>query len=129
MNVHVQSHVTTTQRHLCKVGVRSGPIRPEFYEALAEAGWPACQPPGFPPIEDGGLVSNTPLRWVVDREPRRDTLALQVDLWSARGGFHATCSKSSHERKEIRYSSRARAGTDQSKHVQELRRAVAGLLE
>ena len=51
-------------------------------------------PPGFPPIEiegehywDGGLVSNTPLQWVVDSEPRRDTLAFQVDLWSARGEF------------------------------------------
>src|SRR5262249_33894659 len=46
-------------------------------------------PPGFPPIEiegehywDGGLVSNTPLQWVVDREPRLDTLTFQVDLWS-----------------------------------------------
>jgi NTE family protein len=49
-------------------------------------------PPGFPAVEiegeyywDGGLVSNTPLQWVVDAEPRRDTLAFQVDLWSARG--------------------------------------------
>ena len=51
-------------------------------------------PPGFPAVEiegehywDGGLVSNTPLQWVVDGEPRRDTLAFQVDLWNARGEF------------------------------------------
>ena len=58
-------------------------------------------PPGFPAVQiegehywDGGLVSNTPLQWVVDAEPRRDTLAFQVDLWSARAAsFHATCSK------------------------------------
>ena len=31
--------------------------------------------------------------------------------------------------KEVRYSSRTRAGTDQFKHVQRLRRAVADLLE
>ena len=31
--------------------------------------------------------------------------------------------------KEIRYSSRTRAGTEQFKHVQKLRRAAAGLLE
>jgi NTE family protein len=31
--------------------------------------------------------------------------------------------------KEIRYSSRTRAGTDQFKHVQKIRRAVADLLE
>jgi predicted acylesterase/phospholipase RssA len=34
-----------------------------------------------------GLVSNTPLQWVVDDEPRQDTLAFHVDLWSARGEF------------------------------------------
>ena len=49
-------------------------------------------PPGFPPTEiegehywDGGLVSNTPLEWVLDSRPRQDTLAFQIDLWSARG--------------------------------------------
>ena len=49
-------------------------------------------PPGFPATEvgneyfwDGGLVSNTPLQWVLDTRPRQDTLAFQVDLWSARG--------------------------------------------
>jgi NTE family protein len=31
--------------------------------------------------------------------------------------------------KEIRYSSRTRAGTDQFKHIQRVRRAAAGLLE
>jgi len=43
-------------------------------------------PPGFPPIEiegehywDGGIVSNTPLQWVLDSTPRQDTLAFQVD--------------------------------------------------
>ena len=51
-------------------------------------------PPGFPAVEiegehywDGGLVSNTPLEWVVENVPRQDTLAFQVDLWSARGDF------------------------------------------
>jgi NTE family protein len=51
-------------------------------------------PPGFPALEiegeyyrDGGLISNTPLQRVVDYGPRQDTLAFQVDLWSARGGF------------------------------------------
>src|SRR5271167_4236374 len=48
-------------------------------------------PPGFPPTEiegehywDGGLVSNTPLEWVLDSRPGKDTLAFQIDLWSAR---------------------------------------------
>jgi NTE family protein len=34
---------------------------------------------------DGGLMSNTPLYEVVQSTPRRDTLAFQVDLWSAIG--------------------------------------------
>src|SRR5271170_2109194 len=89
-------------------------------------------PPGLPAIEiegehywDGGLVSNTPLQWVVDSEPRRDTLTFQVDLWSARGQFPRNILEVMTREKEIRYSSRTRAGTDQFKYVQKLRRAVA----
>jgi NTE family protein len=96
----------------------------------------AALPPGFPAIEiegehywDGGLVSNTPLQWVVDSEPRVDTLAFQVDLWSARGELPRTIAEVSTRQKEIQYSSRTRAGTDSFKHVQRLRRAVADLLE
>jgi NTE family protein len=96
----------------------------------------AALPPGFPAIEiegehywDGGLVSNTPLQWVVESEPRRDTLAFQVDLWSARGEFPRNMFEVMTREKEIRYSSRTRAGTDQFKHVQTVRRAAAALLE
>jgi NTE family protein len=93
-------------------------------------------PPGFPAIEiegehywDGGLVSNTPLQWVVESEPRRDTLAFQVDLWSARGDFPRTMLNAMTREKEIRYSSRTRASTDQFKRIQKLRCAAVGLLE
>jgi NTE family protein len=93
-------------------------------------------PPGFPAVEidgehywDGGLVSNTPLQWVVESEPRRDTLAFQVDLWSAGGEFPRNMFEVMTREKEIRYSSRTRAGTDQFKRVQKLRHALAGLLE
>jgi len=93
-------------------------------------------PPAFPAVEidgehywDGGLVSNTPLQWVVEGEPRRDTLAFQVDLWSARGAFPRSMLDVMTRDKEIRYSSRTRAGTDQVKRLQKLRHALAGLLE
>jgi NTE family protein len=93
-------------------------------------------PPGFPAVEiegehywDGGLVSNTPLQWVVDAEPRRDTLAFQVDLWNARGEFPRSMFEVMTREKEIRFSSRTRAGTDQFKQIQKLRHALAGLLE
>jgi NTE family protein len=93
-------------------------------------------PPGFPAVEiegeyywDGGLISNTPLQWVVDSEPRRDTLAFQVDLWSARGDFPRNMFDVITREKEIRYSSRTRASTDQFKYVQTLRHALADLMQ
>jgi len=93
-------------------------------------------PPGFPAIEiegehywDGGLVSNTPLQWVVDSQPRMDTLAFQVDLWSARGELPRTLVEVSTRKQEIQYSSRTRAGTDNFKDIQRLRRAMADLFE
>jgi NTE family protein len=105
-------------------------IRPEHLMASG------ALPPGFPAIEvegehywDGGLVSNTPLQWVMESEPRRDTLAFQVDLWSAHGEIPQNMLEVMTREKEIRYSSRTRAGTDHFKHVQKLRRAIDRLLE
>jgi NTE family protein len=96
----------------------------------------AALPPGFPAIEiegehywDGGLVSNTPLQWVVDSDLRVDTLAFQIDLWSARGEPPKTIAEVATRQKEIQYSSRTRAGTDTFKHIQRLRRAMADLFE
>jgi len=93
-------------------------------------------PPGFPAVEiegehywDGGLVSNTPLQWLAETTPRRDTLAFQVDLWSARGDFPRNLLDVMTREKEIRYSSRTRAATDQFKFVQRLRHTLADLLE
>jgi NTE family protein len=93
-------------------------------------------PPGFPPIEidgehywDGGLVSNTPLEWVLDSKVRRDTLAFQVDLWSARGNFPGNIMEVLTRQKEILYSSRTRAATDRFKETQKMRNAVATLLD
>jgi NTE family protein len=93
-------------------------------------------PPGFPATEidgeyywDGGLVSNTPLQWVLDSRPRRDTLAFQVDLWPALGELPRNLAEVDVRQKEIRFSSRSRAGTDRYKHVQKLRVAFATLLE
>ena len=93
-------------------------------------------PPGFPAIEiegehywDGGLLSNTPLQWVVEHGPRQDTLAFQVDLWSSRGEFPGDLAEVVTRQKEIQYSSRTRANTDQFKRLQKLRCALAALLD
>ncbi len=92
-------------------------------------------PPGFPPTVidgehywDGGLVSNTPLQWVLDSQPRVDTLVFQIDLWNARGELPRDLMEAESRQKEIRYSSRTRAATDQFKKQQLLRRAAAKLL-
>ena len=92
-------------------------------------------PPGFPATEidgeyywDGGVVSNTPLQWVLDARPRLDTLAFQVDLWSARGALPRDMIEVDVRMKDIRYSSRTRAGTDQFRRMQAVRRAAAKIL-
>jgi NTE family protein len=105
-------------------------VRPEHIMASG------ALPPGFPAVEiegeyywDGGIVSNTPLQWLFESLPARDALAFQVDLWSARGEFPRNIFEVMTREKEIRYSSRTRAGTDQFKYVQKLRHALAGLLD
>jgi NTE family protein len=93
-------------------------------------------PPGFPAVEidgeyywDGGLVSNTPLRWVVDARPQRDTLAFQVDLWSARGQFPRNMAEVGTRQKEIMYSSRTRAASNRFTEMQCLRNSLSSLLK
>ncbi|HSZ53564.1 MAG TPA: patatin-like phospholipase family protein [Caulobacteraceae bacterium] len=93
-------------------------------------------PPGFPAIEidgefywDGGLVSNTPLQWVLEFGPRQDTLAFQVDLWSARGSFPRTMVDVQTRQKEIQFSSRTRANSDRFKQMQRFRNTLSTLLQ
>ncbi|HEY8032773.1 MAG TPA: patatin-like phospholipase family protein [Methylocella sp.] len=93
-------------------------------------------PPGLPATEiqgehywDGGLVSNTPLQWVLSGTPRQDTLAFQIDLWNARGRLPSTLIEGELRQKEIRFSSRTRAATDDFKKLQLLRRATHHLLQ
>ncbi|WP_421996999.1 patatin-like phospholipase family protein [Reyranella sp.] len=104
-------------------------VRPEHIMASG------ALPPGFPATEidgefywDGGIVSNTPLQWVLDSRPRVDTLAFQVDLWSARGELPRDMIEVDVRQKDIRYSSRTRASTDQFRRMQSMRRAAAKLL-
>jgi NTE family protein len=93
-------------------------------------------PPGFPATEiegeyfwDGGLVSNTPLQWVLDTRPRQDTLAFQIDLWNARGELPSDLSEAEVRLKEIQFSSRTRAATNSVKKAQQLRQAFANVVK
>jgi NTE family protein len=92
-------------------------------------------PPGFPAVEidgehywDGGLLSNTPLDWVLDCPDRRDTLTFQVDLWNAKGELPRDLIEADLRQKEIRFSSRTRLSTDRFRKIQRLRRAMWRLL-
>jgi NTE family protein len=100
-------------------------IRPEHIMASG------ALPPGFPAIEidgehywDGGLVSNTPLQYVIEKIPRRSRLTFQVDVFHARGPLPATLSDVAEREKDIRYSSRTRAATDTVRHLHDVRHNI-----
>jgi NTE family protein len=104
-------------------------IRPEHIMASG------ALPPGFDAIEidgesywDGGMVSNTPLEWVLSSRSGLDTLVLQVDLWSARGEVPKDLASVAVRMKEIQYSSRTRSATDAFRRVEKLRATFNELL-
>ena len=71
-------------------------------------------PPGFPPVEidgefywDGGIVSNTPLQYVLDEPGRRSRLVFQVDLFA---GARRDAGHARPRRASARRTSATRAG-------------------
>ncbi len=93
-------------------------------------------PPGFAPVEidgefywDGGLVSNTPLQYVLDQpcstQPRT---VFQVDLFSARGELPANLDEVGEREKDIRFSSRTRLNTTMELDRQVIAQATQRLL-
>jgi NTE family protein len=77
---------------------------------------------------DGGLVSNTPLQYVMDFEPREDMLVFQIDLFPARGKLPENMDEVAEREKDIRYSSRTRTGTENARLRQELCNNLFGFL-
>lgn len=104
-------------------------IRPEHIMASG------ALPPGFPAVEidgsyywDGGLVSNTPLQYVLDEQmPAEDLCVFQVDLFNARGAVPASVWTSEAREKDIRFSSRTRFNTDMMRRMHETRDAARRL--
>jgi NTE family protein len=93
-------------------------------------------PPGFPPVEidgeaywDGGLVSNTPLAYVLDHLPRRSLLTFQVDLFQAYGKMPTTLAEVTEREKDIRYASRTRVTTEEHAEKHEMRHAINELID
>lgn len=92
-------------------------------------------PPGFPPVEidgehywDGGIVSNTPLQYVLDEAGIRNLLIFQVDLFSARGDMPRTLIEAAEREKNIRFSSRTRMNTDLNRQIHNTKAALQALL-
>lgn len=93
-------------------------------------------PPGFPPVEidgrhywDGGLVSNTPLQWIMDkRDHAEDICIFQLDLFNAHGPLPRDLMEAAAREKEIRFSSRTRLNTDIAREHECTRKAVKRLL-
>nr|WP_245263290.1 patatin-like phospholipase family protein [Azorhizobium doebereinerae] len=85
-------------------------------------------PPAFPAVRidgeyywDGGVVSNTPLQWLLDQPDHPSALVFQVDLFSARGEMPRDMFGVIERQKDIGYSSRTRYTTDLFRRVQLLR--------
>ena len=105
-------------------------LRPEHFMASG------ALPPGFAAVEidgeyfwDGGLMSNTPLYEVAMATPRRDTLAFQVDLWSARGPVPDSIVDVMGRVKDVQFSSRTRMVTDMMQRSQRYRNVLRHVLD
>ncbi|MDJ0449604.1 patatin-like phospholipase family protein [Methylocystis sp. JR02] len=123
------------------VNVRTGNFR--YFDSQNERITPehimasGALPPGFPPVEidgelywDGGLVSNTPLQYVLEMCGPRDHMCIfQIDLFSARGPAPTTLIDVSQREKDIRFSSRTRLNTDVFRDLQTIRRHIRRLSE
>ncbi len=93
-------------------------------------------PPGLPPIEiagewywDGGIVSYTPLEYVLDQNTTQDLVIYQVDLFNARGPMPRSMQEAAEREKDIRFSSRTRLNTDANLRIHRLKSSLAAVLK
>jgi NTE family protein len=93
-------------------------------------------PPGFAPVEidgehywDGGLVSNTPLQYVLDQPGKHRRVVFQVDLFAAQGALPTTLAEVTEREKDIRFSSRTRLNTTNELDRQVIAQAAKRLID
>jgi len=105
------------------VNVRTGNFR--FFDNAIEPIGPehimasGALPPAFPAVKvdnefywDGGIVSNTPLQYLLELDHLDNSLVFQVDLFSSRGEMPRDMAEVLARQKDITYSSRTRNSTD-----------------
>lgn len=92
-------------------------------------------PPGFPPVIidgepywDGGIVSNSPLAYVVDEQPRTRVLIIEVDVFNAKGELPKNLDQVQERAKDIQYSSKTRLNIEHFRQLGEMRAALGRLL-
>jgi NTE family protein len=121
------------------VNVRTGNFR--YFDSAIERIGPehimasGALPPAFPSVKienefywDGGIVSNTPLQYLLEIDDHKDTLVFQVDLFSARGALPRDMPDVLARHKDIMYSSRTRNNTDSFRNIHSLRIALRDAL-
>jgi NTE family protein len=93
-------------------------------------------PPALPAVKiegeyywDGGIVSNTPLQYLLDQEEHQSSLVFQVDLFSARGALPRSMADVLARHKDITYSSRTRQNTDTYARVHKLKLKLVDALK
>jgi NTE family protein len=92
-------------------------------------------PPSFPPVEidgelywDGGIVSNTPLWYVLDADSRMNALIFQVDVFSGAGEAPKNLAEVQERAKDIQYASKTRFNTNRMKELEALRGSLRRVL-
>lgn len=92
-------------------------------------------PPGFPPVQidgelywDGGIVSNTPLWYVLDADARINALIFQVDVFSDAGEAPKNLVEVQERAKDIQYASKTRFNTNRVKEMESLRGSLRRVL-
>jgi NTE family protein len=93
-------------------------------------------PPALPSVKiegeyywDGGIVSNTPLQYLLEQDQYQSSLVFQVDLFSARGTLPRSMSEVLTRHKEIMYSSRTRQNTDAFARLHNMKMRLAEALQ
>lgn len=92
-------------------------------------------PPGFPPVNidgelywDGGIVSNSPLAYVVDEQPRTRVLIIEVDVFNAKGELPKNLDQAQERAKDIQYASKTRLNIEHLRKLGEMRAALGRLI-
>ena len=96
----------------------------------------ASLPPSFPPTQidgeyywDGGVVSNSPMQFVIDNRGRHTALVFQVDLWDPHGEPPLDIPSANLRAMEIHSASRINVSLDQYKKTQKFRHALRRFLD